>query len=62
MYHSRLQALVNGNKLMRNNADNAVIPFLASAPNQWFLINEREGRYADVRMSKTSENILVPFE
>ena len=56
---SQLQALVSQNKLMRNNADNAVIPFLASAPNQWFLINEREGRYADVRMSKTSENIFA---
>jgi hypothetical protein len=54
-----LQALVTGNRLLRNNADNAVIPFLASAPNQWFLINEREGRYADVRMSKVSEQILT---
>jgi hypothetical protein len=58
---TQLQALVNSNMLLRNNADNAVIPFLASAPNQWFLINEREGRYADVRMGKTSENILVPL-
>jgi hypothetical protein len=56
-----LQALVTGNRLLRNNADNAVIPFLASAPNQWFLINEREGRYADVRMSKVSEQILLPL-
>ncbi len=56
-----LQALVNGNKLFRSNADNAVIPFLTAAPNQWFLINEREGRYADVRMSKTSEQLLVPL-
>ena len=56
-----LQALLTGNKLFRNNGDNAVIPFLASAPNQWFLINEREGRYADVRMSKTSEQIMVPM-
>lgn len=56
-----LQALVTENKLLRNGSDNAVIPFLASAPNQWFLINEREGRYADVRMSKTSEAILVPL-
>lgn len=58
---AQLQALVASNMLFQNNGDNAVIPFLASAPNQWFLINEREGRYADVRMSKTSENILVPL-
>lgn len=57
----QLQALVTSNMLLRGNSDNAVIPFLASAPNQWFLINEREGRYADVRMSKTSENILMPL-
>lgn len=56
-----LQAILIQNKLFRNNADNAVIPFLASAPNQWFLINEREGRYADVRMSKTGEAILTPL-
>lgn len=58
---AQMQTILTQNKLLRNNADNAVIPFLSSAPNQWFLINEREGRYADVRMSKTSENILVPL-
>jgi hypothetical protein len=56
---AQLQSLITANMLFRNNADNAVIPFLSSAPNQWFLINEREGRYADVRMSKTSETILT---
>ncbi len=55
---AELQTLVTGNKLFLNNGDDAVIPFLTSAPNQWFLINEREGRYADVRMSKTSETIF----
>lgn len=58
---AQLQAVLGTNMIFRSNADNAVVPFLASAPNQWFLINEREGRYADVRMSKTSENILVPL-
>lgn len=56
---SRLQNILTQNNLMKSNSDNAIVPFLASAPNQWFLVNEREGRYADVRMSKTSENILV---
>lgn len=55
---AQLQNILGQNNLMRSNSDNAVVPFLTSAPNQWFLINEREGRYADVRMSKTSENIL----
>ena len=56
---AEIQKLLTEGKLFRNNADNAVIPFLTSAPNQWFLINEREGRYADVRMSKTSETIFT---
>jgi len=55
---SQLQSVIAKNKLFKSNTDNAVIPFLSSAPNQWFLINEREGRYADVRMSKTSETIF----
>ncbi|HEX8334439.1 MAG TPA: SusD/RagB family nutrient-binding outer membrane lipoprotein [Segetibacter sp.] len=54
-----LQALVTKDNFFKSNNDNAVIPFLMSAPNQWFLINEREGRYADVRMSKTSESIFT---
>ncbi len=55
----QLRALLSGNMMLRGNSDNAVVPFLTAAPNQWFLINEREGRYADVRMSKTSETILT---
>ncbi len=58
---AQLHTLLAQNNFFRNNNDNAIIPFLASAPNQWFLINEREGRYADVRMSKTIEDILVPL-
>jgi hypothetical protein len=54
-----LQALVTKDNFIKNNGENAVIPFLTSAPNQWFLINEREGRYADLRMSKTSETIFT---
>jgi hypothetical protein len=57
--NQQLQDLLSADKLFRGNQDNAVVPFLASAPNQWFLINEREGRYADVRMSKTSDSILT---
>ncbi|MEO7210417.1 MAG: SusD/RagB family nutrient-binding outer membrane lipoprotein [Chitinophagaceae bacterium] len=59
---AQLQTLINDDMLIQSNAENAVIPFLASAPNQWYLINEREGRYEDVRMSKTAENIMVPLD
>lgn len=53
-----LQNIVTQNKLITGNSTSAVIPFLASAPNQWFIFNEREGRYADVRMSKTIDSVF----
>jgi hypothetical protein len=53
-----LQKLVKRDKLMRSNADNAVVPYLAAAPNQWFIFTEREGRYTDLRMSTTIESAL----
>ncbi len=53
-----LQTIVDNGNLMRSNADNAVIPYLSSAPNQWFIFNERVGRYTDVRMSATIDSVL----
>lgn len=54
-----LQTIVDSGKLMQSNADNAVVPYLAAAPNQWVIYTEREGRYTDVRMSTTSDSILT---
>ena len=48
-------------KIMQSNADNALVPYLASAPNQWFVHNIRSGDFGDVRMSLTVENILEDF-
>lgn len=56
---NRLQALVSSGKLFQSNTDNASVPYLAAAPNQWFIYPEREGRYVDVRMSTTAENLLT---
>ncbi len=54
----QLQQLVDGGKLMQANADNGLVPYLTSSPNQWFIYNEREGRYTDLRMSTTIDSIL----
>ncbi len=53
-----LQALVDGGKLMMGNADNGLVPYLTSSPNQWFIFNERIGRYTDLRMSTTIDSVL----
>ncbi|RMF28488.1 MAG: SusD/RagB family nutrient-binding outer membrane lipoprotein, partial [Bacteroidetes bacterium] len=36
---AQLQALVNEGRLMQSNADNALVPYLSTAPNQWFVHN-----------------------
>ncbi len=55
---ANLQALVNGGKLLTGLQDQPVVPYLNSAPNQWFIFTEREGRYTDVRMSTTIDATL----
>ncbi len=59
---SELQALVDNGKLMQSNADNGAIPYLTSAPNQWFIFNEREGRYTDLRMSAQIDSVLENYD
>ena len=58
---AELQSIVSEGQVFMSNADNAVVPYLISSPNQWVIFNEREGRYVDVRMSKTAEDILTPL-
>ncbi len=57
-----LQALVNEDRLFRYNEDNAVIPYLSTAPNQWFAYTIRLGDYSDVGMSLTVESVLKAFD
>jgi len=56
-----LKAIVDEGNFFSNNGDNAQVPYLVSSPNQWGIFTEREGRYVDVRMSKTAEEILTPL-
>lgn len=55
---TKLQQLADGGKLMQSNADNAVVPYLSSAPNQFPLFNAATGIYQGLKMSKTFENQL----
>ena len=55
---AEMQDILNGGMVMNSNADNGTIDYLTSAPNQWVIFNEREGRYTDVRMSATIDTIL----
>lgn len=59
---SEIQAIVQQGDILQSNADNALIPYLASAPNQWVIFTEREGRYTDVRMSTTIEEVMTELQ
>lgn len=56
-----LQQIVDDGLIFQSINDEAVVPYLSSSPNQWVIFTEREGRYVDVRMSKTAEDILTPL-
>ena len=55
---TKLQQLADGDMLMQSNADNAVVPYLSSAPNQFPLFNAATGIYQGLKMSETVENKL----
>jgi hypothetical protein len=59
---TEMQEIVDKGNIFMSNADNALIPYLSSSPNQWVIFNEREGRYVDVRMSKTAETIFTTLD
>ncbi len=53
-----IQAIVDDGRIMTSNADDALVPYLSTAPNQWFVHNIRSGDFGDVRMSTTIEEVL----
>ena len=55
---SALQALAQSDRLMRSNADNAVLPYLNAAPNQWPMSQAALGLYQEHRMTKTVDSVL----
>ncbi len=59
---SELQSIVDGGKIMLGNPDNAVVPYLASAPNQFPLFNASQGGYQEHRMTQTADSILTLWD
>ena len=59
---SKLQQLADGNMLMQSNEDNAVVPYLGAAPNQFPLFSASTGIYQGLKMSQTVETILKGWE
>jgi len=59
---SRLQQLADSGMLMRFNGDNAVVPYLSAAPNQFPLFSASTGIYQGLKMSETVEQILKAWD
>lgn len=55
---AQLQDLVDNQPLMMGNADNAVLPYLSSAPNQFPMNQAGLGLYQEHRMTKTVDSVL----
>jgi hypothetical protein len=53
-----LQNLVNNEALMTSNADNAVLPYLSSAPNRFPMSQASLGLYQEHRMTRTVDSVL----
>lgn len=59
---SKLQQLADGDMLMQSNANNAVVPYLSAAPNQFPLFSASTGIYQGLKMSANVENILKDWD
>ncbi|WP_341224969.1 SusD/RagB family nutrient-binding outer membrane lipoprotein [uncultured Arcticibacterium sp.] len=57
--YSEMQALANSGKLMQSNADNAVVAYLSSAPNQFPMASASLGLYQEHRMTQTVDSVLT---
>lgn len=49
-------------KILQGNSSNALVPYLPSPPNQWFVHNIRSGDFGDVRMSLTIDQVLTMLD
>lgn len=59
---SALQAIADEGNIMRSNADNAVLPYLAAVPNQFPMSRAALGLYQEHRMTKTADSILTLWD
>ncbi|MCM4157956.1 SusD/RagB family nutrient-binding outer membrane lipoprotein [Gramella sp. AN32] len=56
--YSEIQELADSCKLIESNAQNAVVPYLSTAPNQWPMFLAGLGLYQEHRMTKTVDSLL----
>lgn len=56
---SKLQTLSTSADVMQSNADNAVLPYLSSAPNQFPMSFSSLGLYQEHRMTTTVDSVLT---
>ncbi len=59
---SEMQSLADSGMLIESNSQNAIVPYLASAPNQFPLFLAAQGIYQEHRMTKTVEDILTLWD
>lgn len=59
---SKLQQLADENLLLQSNEDNAIVPYLGGAPNQFPLFSASTGIYQGLKMSETVETILKGWD
>jgi len=57
--YSEIQALADSGKLIESNSQNAVVPYLSTAPNQWPMFLAGLGLYQEHRMTKTVDSVLT---
>jgi hypothetical protein len=55
---SEMQALADSGMLIESNDQNAVVPYLSSAPNQFPFFTAALGAYGEHRMTKTVDSVL----
>lgn len=63
--NAEMQAIISdptGSPIFQNNADNAALKYLTSAPNQWPLYTARVGSFDEFRLSKTLGDYLTSIQ
>ncbi|WP_031426457.1 SusD/RagB family nutrient-binding outer membrane lipoprotein [Flavimarina sp. Hel_I_48] len=55
---SEMQALADSGMLIESNEQNAVVPYLSAAPNQFPFFTAALGAYGEHRMTKTVDSVL----
>lgn len=56
--YSEIQELADSGKLIESNSQNAIVPYLSTAPNQWPMFLAGLGLYQEHRMTKTVDSVL----